>query len=344
MPRPEVASHFARTAQVHSPLAKGYYFAVWKRSPIMSNAHCVQQHSLGDDAGIVLFADPSVVRLADVSRQLGDLFSRRPDLSIIAAMGTRDQPGAGGMSGSRARFSAIVSALVDPPDPAGPFAMRRAAWDKVGPFRSVDAPLWDWLIRAAKAGEAIHPLETGSSRAEPALPRLAPARPPKERDWLRDHLESFEPAGRDSSPNSTIDAIAIRAGLFLWHDYLDEGHQLCQSIEGEGDGQSGDYWHAIMHRREPDYTNAKYWFRRLGAHPLFREMPNVVNSIPTTSAEAVLWRTRLLPAGGWNPVAFVDFCEVSARDEETDAAQFARRIQRTEMLLLLSASRNRLEG
>src|SRR6476661_1793936 len=43
------------------------------------------------------------------------------------------------------------------------------------------------------------------------------------------------------------------AGMWLLHDYLDESHNISQRI----DTPEGSYWHAIMHRREGDFSNAK---------------------------------------------------------------------------------------
>src|SRR6266404_442102 len=70
------------------------------------------------------------------------------------------------------------------------------------------------------------------------------------------------------APHSIQDqemAEACLAGLWLYHDYLEESHCISQGI----DSPSGSYWHGLMHRREPDFGNAKYWFRRVGKHPIF---------------------------------------------------------------------------
>ena len=71
------------------------------------------------------------------------------------------------------------------------------------------------------------------------------------------------------APHSIVDrdmASAVLAGLYLLYDELDESHTISQALETP----TGSYWHGIMHRREPDYGNAKYWFRRVGDHAVSR--------------------------------------------------------------------------
>lgn len=53
-------------------------------------------------------------------------------------------------------------------------------------------------------------------------------------------------------------AAEIQAAIWLYVDDLDRSHTISQGIPGP----VGAYWHGIMHRREGDFWNAKYWFRR----------------------------------------------------------------------------------
>lgn len=64
-------------------------------------------------------------------------------------------------------------------------------------------------------------------------------------------------------PTNHSESNCLLAALWLWQDYLHESHDICQAIETP----SGSYWHAILHRREGDFSNAKYWYARAAGHP-----------------------------------------------------------------------------
>jgi hypothetical protein len=83
---------------------------------------------------------------------------------------------------------------------------------------------------------------------------------------------------------------ACRAGLWLAFDFLDESHRISQDLHTK----EGSYWHAIMHRREPDAWNSKYWWRQVGGHPVFEELRG--------EAAKFGWKA-------WDAATFVDECE-----------------------------------
>lgn len=104
-------------------------------------------------------------------------------------------------------------------------------------------------------------------------------------------------------------ALCCKAGLWLRANDLDQSHRISQGISTS----EGSYWHAVMHRREPDYSNSMYWFRRVGAHPVFELL----------AADAVAEGERLgeqnaastLVAGKtWNPGAFGELCRVALKE------------------------------
>lgn len=115
-------------------------------------------------------------------------------------------------------------------------------------------------------------------------------------------------------------AQACLAGLWLWHDFLDESHRISQDLSSA----EGSYWHAIMHRREPDYGNSKYWFHRVGTHAVFTPLRQRVSDAIISGSVADLVRMST-----WDCFTFVDLCERAARDagDLGDACQKAQRIE-----------------
>jgi len=62
-----------------------------------------------------------------------------------------------------------------------------------------------------------------------------------------------------------------QSGLWLLAGDLDRSHSLSQEINEP----EGSFWHGIMHRREHDFSNAKYWFRRVDEHPVLDQIADV---------------------------------------------------------------------
>ncbi len=120
----------------------------------------------------------------------------------------------------------------------------------------------------------------------------------------------------DKSLIAKIDTLSaaplIKAGLHLLNDDIHNFHIIAQ----EHENPDSNYWHAILHRREPDYWNSKYWYKRVGNHPVIHDMQK--------------------EEPGWDPFDFVDQCERS--DTETE-----RMIKFKEMKFLLNYTLDKYE-
>jgi hypothetical protein len=118
-------------------------------------------------------------------------------------------------------------------------------------------------------------------------------------------------------------AAACRAALWLRFNYLDESHKISQDVESS----EGSFWHGILHRREGDFGNAKYWFRRVGMHPVFERLHQ---SAARLGADAKDSRIQLLVKNKeWDPFAFVDLCEAAVQGQ-TKLAPVCQEVQRCE--------------
>lgn len=133
------------------------------------------------------------------------------------------------------------------------------------------------------------------------------------------------------APNAIGDADMARAclaGIWLHHNFLEESHQISQSIATP----TGSYWHGLMHRREPDFSNSKYWFHRVGTHPILA--PLHLAAVELVAANAHDATTDFLRnQSRWDPFAFIDLCEKCVQ-RQSPAETLCRQIQQAEWNLL----------
>lgn len=118
---------------------------------------------------------------------------------------------------------------------------------------------------------------------------------------------------------------AAYAGLLLYFSCFEECHRLAQDIHNP----EGSYWHAIVHRQEPDSGNAAYWFRRVGAHPVFQDLFRAAEDVVERYPEA-----EFRPGSRWDPFSFIMFCERARQQPNSPSEHAALEIQRAEWQIL----------
>ena len=181
---------------------------------------------------------------------------------------------------------------------------------------------------SATAGEILYSLDEGGRR----MP-LAPTGPAEGAGLALLRRSSIEGLF-DNEPIASLEfGACVRSAMFLYFSALDESHTISQDIGTP----AGSFLHAIMHRQEPDYPNAKYWVRRTGSHELY----------PTLREDAMRLRLKsdLLPeairrAPRWDALWFVDQVERAVGGDrllESDLME----IQRLEWDLLFDYSYRR---
>ena len=162
----------------------------------------------------------------------------------------------------------------------------------------------------------LTPTEVGSAEAKARLERLRPE-------------DLFSVTVR--SPD---DARAVLAGLWLYHDFLDESHAISQDLHSA----TGSFWHAIMHRREGDFANSKYWYARCRHHPAFAKIARDGASALRDVAQA--GQLERLVTGEWDPDGFVDVVEAIHRKPDDPLYPTAVKLQRAEWRGLLEYCAN----
>ena len=170
------------------------------------------------------------------------------------------------------------------------------------------------VFDAARYGETIAQILALDGSGNRLLPLVCGKCTPA---GARAALAAQRPAGFFPAAFSAAGAMS---GLWLYFSCFDECHGVCQDLPTA----EGSYWHAILHRQEPDAGNASYWFHRVGRHAIFPDLAASASERGFTRA-----------GDAWDPFAFVDFCErARSAGEQSSEHRIALAVQLAEWQLL----------
>lgn len=126
-------------------------------------------------------------------------------------------------------------------------------------------------------------------------------------------------------PNAEHPSAAL-AGLALQLGDWERAHEIAQNIED----REGSYWHAIVHRLEPEYWNSAYWFRRTGKHPIFEDLTaearEILSAAPQTGFQ--------MKNDFWNPEEALEWFRIAMESENPERTNALIRLQDAEIKLL----------
>jgi hypothetical protein len=164
----------------------------------------------------------------------------------------------------------------------------------------------EFTFRAAEYGKKVAELLALDGNGERAMPLvMGECSSEAAREGLRGaSARLWFPGAR--APEAAL------CGVYVYFSCFEEAHKLAQDIPTA----EGSYWHAIVHRGEPDASNASYWFRRVGVHPIFAALAAATGTKP------------------WDPFAFVEACERARREPGSEIEARAKATQLMEWQLL----------
>jgi hypothetical protein len=154
-----------------------------------------------------------------------------------------------------------------------------------------------------------------------------------------DHLE------RGKAPSIAAKAVAdsglsplVKGALYLYLDCFEEAHNIANEREGAWEG---NWLHAILHRREPDAGNAKYWYARVQApEGAYRAIGwaamEILGNKPPKGLEKLAEKVK--KSCLWEPELFVEACDkVRQGPPNSPEYQMLVRLQEIEWRNLLEA-------
>jgi hypothetical protein len=115
----------------------------------------------------------------------------------------------------------------------------------------------------------------------------------------------------------------VRGGLLYALGDLEGCHAFFQNTANDLVG----YFRGMTHRREADFDNARYWFRRAGSLPFFGTLHSRASNISSEMAKQ----------HSWDPYLFAGRCEQHRFGEDSETEELVR-LQKAEFDIVFDYS------
>lgn len=311
-------------------------------------AHTSALNAAREGAGgaFVVHAEPGVVWDANkVERQVEQLRANPSAGAAVHRMTVRDRQGrtqALDLADFH-RYGPRIACLLRPPWGPGAGMLRGEVSAQLGVFRNVEEALWEYAVRLTDRGHTLDLMD--EDLAVWNLDDLPQERRPMSPEgvrhrFLKSYLDRTDPGTLFSGGHSEPGGRLLLAGLHQKNDDLEACHGLCQEVGRESACAEASYWHGIVHRREPDFANARGWFKkasRLGAlAEIYRDaiafLQRVLQVPDYGAARETAHRLvqHLQSRESWDPLYFVDLCEACMEGGAAEEARLLAEVQEVE--------------
>ncbi len=248
------------------------------------------------------------------------------------------------------RYGSHLGSLLGLPWGPGAAMFRREVYSSLGVYRNLDEALWEYALRFLERGHeleimaedlAVWNLDSDIASVLGTRSQLVPAS--HKHDFLKSYLQGLS-ADRlipERDPESFSGNLVL-AALMDKNDDLESCHKICQ--EAGQDDVCGNYWHGIVHRREPDFENARGWFRRAYGLPAYEEIYagvlgvlQRVLQVPEygeARERALGFMQHLRVQGSWDPIYLVDLCEACMERGSASESKMLEEVQKVEFEVL----------
>jgi hypothetical protein len=245
-------------------------------------------------------------------------------------------------------YGAKIGSLLEPPWAPGTTMLTKEASKQLGAHRNIDNTFWEYALRQIerKATPQILEEDLAIWRSEGQSVKTSLVASGVQHRFLKSYIDKTNTTALfiEHPLVSDIHGHLIRNALYQKNDDLDAAHQICQTTGQSTALPEVSYWHGIIHRREPDFDNARSWFQKtqgfIGNDALYRAIYNLLQraiQMPDYGDVrdiALQFLRHLQSQGVWDVLYFLDLCASCAQNKDTHLQKLLEDIQAIEFQTL----------